>query len=193
MSPLPRLIVVATTFLPALALLLWTGSSSAAEFRPKPETYLCPNASKLGVDCFLDAVDHLYTMCRQVKSIELIEFGLEHAEEGVNGAKSEYCVDKHKASMARPFQAALREASGSRIALDALRALHDLWLQSLTELKWKPPETSDEYQQRVGHVYELFHERASFVRTALSEAKTAKPPTTARTRVKSAAAQHRPN
>src|SRR5215212_503544 len=70
---------------------------------PKPETYLCPDAlGGRAVDCFLNAVEHLYTMCRQVKSIEIIEFGYEKAEEGVNGAKSSYCVDKHKLSMSRP-------------------------------------------------------------------------------------------
>ena len=36
-------------------------------------------------------------MCRNVKSIEVIEFGYEKSQEGVNGAKSDYCVDKQKA------------------------------------------------------------------------------------------------
>jgi hypothetical protein len=31
-------------------------------------------------------------MCKHVKSIEIIEFGYEHATEGTHGAKSEYCV-----------------------------------------------------------------------------------------------------
>jgi hypothetical protein len=102
---------------------------------PKPETYLCPHATGGAVDCFLHAVEHLYTMCRQVKSIEIIEFGYEQAEQGVNGAKSEYCVDKHKLSIARPYQAALREATPNRLVMDGLRALHDLWLKALAELK----------------------------------------------------------
>src|SRR5664279_2658442 len=66
-------------------------------FVPKADTYICPNAAGPGaVDCFLNAVDHLYTMCRHVKSIEIIEFGYENSEVGVNGAKSEYCVDKQR-------------------------------------------------------------------------------------------------
>ena len=159
-----RLLVVGNLLLalPALA--------ADAEFKPKPETYICPSFSKAGVDCFLEAVDHLYTMCRQVKSIEVIEFGLEHAEEGVNGAKSEYCVDKHRMSIARFYQAALKEASGSKAALEALKALHSVWLNALTDLKWKPPESTGEYQERIAHAYDAFHERASFVRTALAEA-----------------------
>jgi hypothetical protein len=137
-------------------------------FVPKPDTYICPNAEGAGaVNCYLDAVEHLYTMCRQVKSIEIIEFGYEQSDQGVNGAKSEYCVDKHKVSMTRPYQAALREATGSRGAVDHLRALQAHWLQSLQGLKWKPGETDDEYKVRIGRPYESFRERAAAVRVAL--------------------------
>ncbi len=147
--------------------------AQGADFVPRPETYICPNATGPGaVNCFLDAVEHLYTMCRQIKSIEIIEFGYEKAEEGVNGAKTEYCVDKHKVSMTRPYQAALREATGSRSAVDALRALHDLWLRALAELKWKPGESDADYKARVVQPYELFKETAESVRTTLAAAKT---------------------
>lgn len=142
------------------------------DFVPKPDTYICPHSSGGAVDCFLNAVEHLYTMCRHVKSIEIIEFGHEKAEQGVNGAKSEYCVDKHKLSMTRPYQAALREATGSRSAIDGLRALHELWLKSLAELKWRPGENDDAYKARVAQPYEFFRERASAVRTAVAGGKT---------------------
>ena len=135
---------------------------------PKPDTYICPNAgSAKAVDCFLNAVEHLYTMCRQVKSIEIIEFGYDKAEEGVNGAKSEYCVDKHKVSMTRPYQAALKEATGSRTAVDDLRALYDRWLKALADLKWVPGESDDQYKARVAKPYAEFREQASAVRVAL--------------------------
>ncbi|MEP7183555.1 MAG: hypothetical protein ABI886_15350 [Betaproteobacteria bacterium] len=148
-------------------------AAQGANFVPKPDTYLCPNATGTGaVDCFLNAVEHLYTMCRQIKSIEIIEFGYEKAEEGVNGAKTEYCVDKHKLSMTRPYQSALREATGSRTAVDGLRALHDLWLRALVELKWKPGESDDEYKTRVTAPYGTFRDRADSVRADLSAAKT---------------------
>jgi hypothetical protein len=166
-SPLPRILIVfallALVPLPALA--------QKADAVPKPETYLCPHASGGAVDCFLQAVEHLYTMCRQVKSIEIIEFGYAKAQEGVNGAKSEYCVDKHKLSMARPYQAALREATPSRVAVDGLRALRDLWLNALAELKWKPGENDEEYKARIAMPYDTFRERASAVRAALSAPK----------------------
>ena len=145
----------------------------AADFVPRPETYICPNAAGPGaVNCFLDAVEHLYTMCRQIKSIEIIEFGYEKSDEGVNGAKTEYCVDKHKISMTRPYQAALREATGSRSAVDGLRALHELWLRALAELKWRPGESDDDYKARVVQPYAVFKESAETVRSALVTAKT---------------------
>ena len=154
---------------------------------PKPDLYLCPNATGAGVDCFLHAVEHLYTMCRQVKSIEIIEFGYEQSTEGVNGAKSESCVDKHRLSITRPYQSALREAAGSRTAIDGLHALHGLWVKSLAGLKWKTGESDDEYKARVAQPYALFTERATAVRAALpsGKAKTAAA-ATAPTRPKSA-------
>src|SRR3954471_21549861 len=65
---------------------------------PGPQyNYVCPNTDgKSGLDCYFDAVQHLYRMCRHVKSIEVLEFGYEKSEEGVNSAKSEYCIDKQK-------------------------------------------------------------------------------------------------
>ena len=85
-------------------------------------------------------------MCRQVKSIEIIEFGYEKSTEGTNGAKSEYCVDKHRLSITRPYQSALREATPNRTAVDGLRALQDLWLKALAELKWIPGESDERIQ-----------------------------------------------
>jgi hypothetical protein len=152
-------------------------SARSAEFVPKADTYICPNATGGAVDCYLDAVAHLYTMCRQVKSIEIIEFGYEKSTEGTNGAKSEYCVDKHRLSMARPYQAALREATPSREAVDRLRGLQDLWLKSLAGLNWVPGETDEQYKARVAKPYETFRERATAVREALpvAAAKAAAP------------------
>jgi hypothetical protein len=153
-----------------------TTSPVRAETVPKPDTYICPDAGgPTAVDCYLRAVEHLYTMCRQVKSIEIIEFGYEKSDEGTNGAKTEYCVDKHKLSMTRPYQAALKEATPSRSAVDGLRALQDLWLKALAGLKWKAPETDDAYKARVAEPYDAFRERATAVRTALAESKTAPP------------------
>ena len=139
----------------------------SAEFVPKPDTYLCPDATGGAVDCYLRAVAHLYTMCRNVKSIEIIEFGYEKSTEGTNGAKTEYCMDKHRLSITRPYQSALREATPSRTAIDGLRALQDLWLKSLAELKWIAGETDEQYKARVAKPYEVFSERAAAIRAVL--------------------------
>ena len=141
----------------------------------KSDLYLCPNSTGGAVDCFLHAVEHLYTMCRQVKSIEIIEFGYERSTEGVNGAKSQSCIDKHKQSITRPYNSALREAKASRSALDALRSLQEQWLAALADLKWRVGENDEAYKLRIAKPYEAFRERAILVREALvtPKAKTA--------------------
>jgi hypothetical protein len=164
---------------------LASASAGGAEFTPdpkfvpKPDTYICPDATGGAVECYLQAVSHLYTMCRHVKSIEIIEFGYEKSADGTNGAKSEYCVDKHKLSMVRPYQAALKEATPSADAVNQLRELQALWVKSLVELNWKPGETDDQYKARVAEPYEVFKERANAVRVAIAAHKDKPAPATA--------------
>jgi len=185
--PAMRPAIVSILLLFAVAASAPRATAQKGDFVPKPDTYICPNSAGPGaVDCYLNAVEHLYTMCRQVKSIEIIEFGYEKSDEGVNGAKSEYCVDKHRVSMTRPYQAALREATGSRSAVDQLRALQEQWQQALQSLKWKPGESDGDYKARIGQPYETFKERAAAVRDALQaslpvkEAQAAPPAKTAK-------------
>ena len=151
---------------------------------PGPQyNYVCPNTDgKGGLDCYFDAVQHLYTMCRHIKSIEVIEFGYEKSEEGVNGAKSEYCVDKQKLNITRPYQAALREASISTQAVDGVRSLQEFWLDTLVKLKWKPGESDDEYKARVARPYDDFRERIDGIRKIVSIVKenTTPPPKSGR-------------
>ena len=147
---------------------------------PGPQyNYICPNADgKPALDCYFDAVEHLYRMCSHVKSIEIIEFGYEKSEEGVNGAKSEYCIDKQRLNITRPYQAALREASVSNQAVEGVRSLPEFWLDSLTKLKWKPGESDAEYKARVAGPYDAFHERIEGIRkiVAIVKENTAPPP-----------------
>lgn len=174
-----RCLVIAASTL--LAGAIATSVSRGAEFIPdpkfvpKPDTYICPHSTGGAVDCYLQAVSHLYTMCRHVKSIEIIEFGYEKSIEGTNGAKSEYCVDKQKLSMARPYQAALKEATPNSTAIDGLRALQDLWLKSLVDLNWRPGETDEQYKERVAKPYEAFKERAEALRAVIADQKTTTP------------------
>jgi hypothetical protein len=147
---------------------------------PGPQyNYVCPNTDgKSGLDCYFDAVQHLYTMCRHVKSIEILEFGYEKSEEGVNGAKSEYCIDKQKLNITRPYQAALREASISKQAVEGLRSLQEFWLDALIQLKWKQGETDGDYKMRVAGLHDAFRERIEGIRKIVSIVKenTAPPP-----------------
>jgi hypothetical protein len=88
--------------------------------------------------------------------------------------------------MTRPYQAALREATGSRSAVDQLRALHEHWQQALQGLKWKPGESDGDYKARIGQPYESFKERAIAVRDALKESLTIKSATAAPSPAKAA-------
>ena len=143
--------------------------SAAGKFQPG-SNYICPNNTDSGLDCYLDAVVHLYTMCRHVKSIEIIEFGLPAAQEGVNGAKSEYCVDKQKINITRPYQAALREATRWREAVDHLRDLQQYWLDAMTNLRWKGEDAQD-YEDRVIKVYDELSYKIDAIRVSFTTAR----------------------
>jgi len=148
--------------------------ATAAFALDKVDPYICPTAAHgSGMECFLEAVPQTYTMCRQIKSIEIIEFGLTGAQEGVHGAQTEYCIDKHKLSIARPYQTALREAARSKETVQNLRQLYAAWLESLAKLVPAPDEADEGYKQRVARPYDEFTERISVIRT-LHEA-SAKP------------------
>lgn len=162
----PRLIV------PLLLLPLigaFAPAATAQKFQPG-SNYICPNNSDTGLDCYLDAVRHLYTMCRHIKSIEVIEFGYEKSQEGTNGAKSGYCVDKQKINITRPYNAALLEATPSKDAVNGLRTLQQLWLQALADLTWQAGESDEAYKTRVARPYVAFVEWGDSIRTAVATA-----------------------
>lgn len=164
----------------ALLLLFGALVSNVASALDKVDPYICPTTAKgSGMDCFLEAVPQTYTMCRHIKSIEIIEFGLAGAQEGVHGAKTEYCIDKHKISLARPYQAALREAARSKEEVQSIRQLYDAWLDSLAKLVPGPEETEEGYKQRVARPYGDFFERIKAIR-ALVEASAKPAPATAK-------------
>jgi hypothetical protein len=133
--------------------------------------YVCPHADgQPALECFFDAVQHLYTMCRNVKSIEILEFGYEKSAEGTNGAKTEYCLDKQKQNIERPYRAALKDSLRSKPALEALRALHEQWLSALTGHAWRPGESDADYKARVAKPYEEFTAGIASVRTSIAAA-----------------------
>ncbi len=137
---------------------------------PGPEhNYVCPHADdKPALDCYFDAVAHLYTMCRNVKAIEIIEFGYEDSREGVNAAKSDSCLDKQKQNIVRPYQAALKEAKISKQAVEGLRSLQEMWTSAMAQLQWRSGESDAEYKARVARPYDEFTERIAGIRTIVS-------------------------
>lgn len=161
-----------------LAAFVFAGAPAVAQKtvggNPGPaNNYVCPNVDGApGLDCYFDAVRHLYTMCRHVKSIEIIEWGYEKAQEGVNQAKSEYCIEKQRGNMAKPYQAALREAAISKQAVDGLRSLNEAWQLALADLKWRTGETSDDYLTRTVTPYIDFEERIDGIRLIVETVRT---------------------
>lgn len=143
---------------------------------PGPQyNYVCPNADgKPPLDCYFDAVGHLYTMCKHVKSIEILEFGYDKSTEGTNGAKSESCLVKQKLNMTRPYQAALKSATRSAKAIDGLRALNAEWLKALGNLAWRTGESDTAYKARTMEPYEQFAATIVAIRTSLQLADAAK-------------------
>jgi hypothetical protein len=160
-SPVHKHTIILATLLFGL---LAAGSARALD---KVDTYICPTKyTGSGLDCFLEAVPQTYTMCRQIKSIEIIEFGMSGAQEGVNGAKTEYCIDKHRLLITRPYQAALRETANSKAQVEGLRKLYDTWLDSLAKLIPTAGETDAGYKERVVLPYAVFTEQITSIRAA---------------------------
>jgi hypothetical protein len=148
---------------------------NAALALDKVNPYICPTAADgSGLDCFLEAVPQTYTMCREIKSIEILEFGMDGAQEGVNGAKTEFCIDKHKLSIVRPYQAALRESTHNKDMIESLRKLYDFWLDSLAKVVPARGEANASYKLRVETPYAGFAQQIGAIR-ALAAAAPAKP------------------
>ena len=156
-------IILAATAVAALAALAAAPASAQKMIGGNPGpayNYVCPNADGAPpLDCYFDAVRHLYTMCRHVKSIEIIEWGFEKSQEGVNDAKSNSCIEKQRGNMAKPYQAALKEAALSKQAVDGVKSLNEAWQYALGDLKWRKDETNDDYLTRTVTPYMDFEER----------------------------------
>jgi len=147
--------------------------------------YICPTAfNGSGTDCFFEAVPHTYAMCHLVKSIEIMEFGLAGAQQGVNGAKTEGCIEKHKRLMARPYQAALREAGRDKAKVQGLQTLYATWTKSLADLTPGPDEFDAVYKQRVTHPYGVFEQQIKVLREPPPAVAAGKPATKAASKKK---------
>src|SRR5689334_11298778 len=167
---MPTRLLVAVPAL-AAALVLSPARAETIGGNPGPEhNYICPHADgKPALDCYFDAVQHLYTMCRNVKSIEIIEFGYEKSTDGTNGAKSESCLDKQKQNIAQPYKAALKQVGKSKLAVEGLHKLQELWLAAMSALTWHHGESDADYKARVARPYEEFSQRIELIRTGMTE------------------------
>jgi hypothetical protein len=154
----------------AVALIVAPAAAETIGGNPGPAyNYICPETDgRPALDCYFEAVAHLYTMCKHVKSIEIIEFGYENATEGTHGAKSDSCVVKQKQNMTKPYQAALHQAAISKQASDAVRSLQDYWLVALSDLGWRKGESDDEYKARTLAPYEKFNERIGGIKEIMA-------------------------
>ena len=149
----------------SLLLLATLVSAGVAHALDKVDPYICPTKTQgSGLECFLEAIPQTYTMCRHVKHIEVLEFGLSGAQEGTNGAKTESCIEKHKLLITRPYQAALREAARNKDEVIGVRKLYDTWLESLDKLVPAKGESDDGYRQRVVGPYGEFNEQIAKIR-----------------------------
>jgi hypothetical protein len=171
-----------------------TASAEMIGGNPGPQyNYICPDADdKPALDCYFDAVTHLYTMCKHVKSIEILEYGYDQSTEGTNGAKSESCLTKQKLNMTRPYQAALKAATVSKDAVEKLRALNELWLKSLSELTWQKGESDEAYKARTMRPYEAFAAQIVSIQTVMQRVETDPKPAQKPAPVKKAAAKGTP-
>jgi hypothetical protein len=155
--------VLRLSFVLLLSIAAWL-QAGLANALDKVDPYICPTKTQgTGIECFLEAIPQTYTMCRHIKSIEVIEFGLNGAQEGVNGAKTESCIEKHKLSMTRPYQAALREASNNKDEVIGLRKLYDTWLESLAKLAPVRGESDEGYKRRVTDPYGEFNQQIKYI------------------------------
>jgi hypothetical protein len=137
---------------------------------PGPQhNYVCPHADSGGpLDCYFDAVVHLYTMCRNVHAIEIIEFGYEDSQEGEHAAKYEYCLDKQKQNIAPRYKAALKEAHVSKQAVEGVRSLHEYWLGAMQHIRWNKGESDDAYKTRLAQAYDEFKAKIQGIRTIVA-------------------------
>jgi hypothetical protein len=170
----PSRFLVVAAFAGALASLAPPAHAEMIGGNPGPaHNYICPyHDGGAPLDCYFEAVVHLYTMCKHVKSIEIIEFGYAKATEGTNGAKSEYCLIKQRQNMVKPYQAAMRDAAISQQATEAMKSLQDYWLTSMQALEWRSPETDDEYKARTMVPYDRFKERIAGIKEIMDIVKT---------------------
>ena len=78
----------------------------------------------------------------------------------------------------------MRESANSKDAVEGLRKLHDLWLDSLAKLIPVAGETDDAYKQRVALPYRDFTEQTTKIRASVEAAAKPAAPATSKPKKK---------
>lgn len=147
----------------AMVLALGAGNAQADKF------VLCDDSVPTGLECFITALDRAYEYCRQVESIVIIEFGMDEANAGTNGAKLAACSDKYHRDLKPSYVAALKEMAKHRGLTERVKETHALWAESIKALAPQAGESELDYKLRVMERLDHLRDRAGEIRTALAE------------------------
>jgi hypothetical protein len=115
--------------------------------------FFCGKDIPGAVECYVYAVSYAYRMCHQVQTIAVIEYGIEESNQGTNGKKYEFCVDKQKRLIREPYRDALQQVRHDRTLTALVQALHTEWERSLAALPPSPGEQVDSYNIRIVNPY----------------------------------------
>lgn len=144
-------------------LLLIAGGAQAEKF------VLCDDSVPNGVECFATALERAYEYCRQVESIVIIEYGMEEANEGTNGAKVAACSEKYQRDLKPSYLAALKELAKHRGLTERVREAHSFWAESVGGLVPRNGESGEEYKARVAERLQALRDRAAALKQDAAE------------------------
>lgn len=147
----------------ALALFALTGAARADKY------VLCDDSVPTGLECFVTVLDRAYEYCRQVESIVIIEFGMDEANAGTNGAKLAACAEKYHRDLKPSYIAALREMAKHRGLAERVKEAHAFWAESIKALAPQAGESELDYKLRVMEKLDHLRDRAGEIRAALAE------------------------
>ncbi len=147
----------------AMVLALSAGGAQADKY------VLCDDSVPSAAECFVTALDRGYDYCTRVQSIVIIEFGMEEANAGTNGAKLEACFDKYHRDIKPSYLATLKEMAKHRGLTERVKEAHAFWAASVKALAPQAGETELDYKLRVMERLDHLRDRAGEIRAALAE------------------------
>ncbi|MBI3149305.1 MAG: hypothetical protein HYZ17_12420 [Betaproteobacteria bacterium] len=158
---LPEGIMRAVTL--TVLLLLLPGAARADKY------IMCDDSVRSGLECFVTALDRAYEYCRQVESIVIIEFGVDEANAGTNGAKLAACAEKYHRDLKPSYVAALKEMAKHRGLTERVKQAHTFWAESIKALAPQSGESDVDYKVRVMAQLDHLRDRAAELKAELAE------------------------